>query len=1328
MKDKIKILIVEDVTDDAELAAREIKKSIPTCSYKVVDNQKDYLDALIHYSPDIILSDYTLPCFDGLTALKLAQKQAPLIPFIIFTGSQNEDIAVECMKAGASDYVIKEQIKRLGPAVVHTLEQKETELETERIKTLALEKQKMYEQMLIDNEARAKAFLTNNPDVMFLFSIDGVILDCKAENKSLLITPPEKIIGKNITELVSDRLAKLALEAIRAVSSTGEAYSYEYELKVGSAEHFESRFVKCGEDTFLNIVRDITPRKQAENRLIQSEAKYKALLEANPDLMFLFSEDGTFLEYKATKKESLLFPPEHFIGKNIMEVLPPEITELTMEKIKLARQTGEIQTYEYELIFGEATYFECRLVPCGKSEYLAIVRDITDKKTIEERLSFSEEKYRRIFETSNEGILCIDAECRITLLNQKTADMLGYTIDEIVGKPFEFLLFEEDIAEHEQRIAERSSGKKDSYERRFLRKDGTTLWTIISATPELDRNGAFKGSFGMLTDITERKNYEAQLKESETRYRRLFETANEGIWGVNSNGLTIYVNQKMAEMLGYSVAEMAQKLVIDYIFAEDMHDYEIKTKERRAGKAGYYERRLKKRDGSVLWVIVSATPVIEEDGISIGSFAMYTEITERKLLEQALQDTLVRYRIQRNNMLRITMSPNISEGKVDALAKEICEITASSLLIDRVGVWLFDEKRTKLTCLVMFDRNTHEFSSGMVLAKSEFNSEFQHLETSNFLDCDDPLTDPRVKSLAQSYLKPNKISALLDVVIKNQGINLGVVCLELVGKHHHWELDEISYASQLADQMSLAIAHKNRILAENELRDSEHRYRQILEMAPIGIAIHTDGKVVYANPYSAKVMAAREANEIIGMDIKDIIHPDDQASTIDRIKRLVAGEKGLYPAEELFVRKDGVPISVEVNSSVIEYKNKQSFQVIVSDITARKHMTEELIKAKEEAEQMSKIKSTFLANMSHELRTPLVGILGYSELLTNMLHEEDTKDMANTINVSGRRLLHTLNLILDLSRVEANQQDIHWEIIELNHFIRDKVKLFEIVAMNKGLELSFNSQSKDICLNTDSRLLDHVVNDLINNAIKYTDKGKVSVHLTIEQTISGNEILIKVVDTGIGIPQHQQGIIFDAFRQVSEGLDRSFEGTGLGLTISKRYVELLGGRITLESKVGSGSAFTVIFPETKIAGKTDAHKSASNTETTSASKQAVHKVKLPKVLLIDDDEISYVLIRKMLSGLVELDYAPTGQKALDAIKTTVYAMVFLDINLPKGVSGLDVLIYLRQMKEYLNTPVVAITAYSMLGDKENFLAKGCSHYLSKPFSKDELIKLLDLIK
>lgn len=246
--------------------------------------------------------------------------------------------------------------------------------------------------------------------------------------------------------------------------------------------------------------------------------------------------------------------------------------------------------------------------------------------------------------------------------------------------------------------------------------------------------------------------------------------------------------------------------------------------------------------------------------------------------------------------------------------------------------------------------------------------------------------------------------------------------------------------------------------------------------------------------------------------------------------------------------------------------------------TAVNNMTEQLIDSKKNAEEMYKLKSSFLANMSHELRTPLVGILGFSELLTTTDDLSKVKEFSGFINFSGKRLMETLNLILDLSRIEAGETKLNFEEIDIVEKIHETINLFSVNAKSKNLNLSFESNLRQLTIISDSKAIDSILNNLINNAIKFTSDGDVRIQL--HQTVKSgkNWIVIDVIDTGIGIVEKDLDMIFKEFRQASEGLSRSFDGTGLGLSVTKKYVILLGGSISVKSALGEGSNFTVKLP------------------------------------------------------------------------------------------------------------------------------------------------------
>ncbi|MBI3258380.1 MAG: HAMP domain-containing protein [Ignavibacteriae bacterium] len=241
-------------------------------------------------------------------------------------------------------------------------------------------------------------------------------------------------------------------------------------------------------------------------------------------------------------------------------------------------------------------------------------------------------------------------------------------------------------------------------------------------------------------------------------------------------------------------------------------------------------------------------------------------------------------------------------------------------------------------------------------------------------------------------------------------------------------------------------------------------------------------------------------------------------------------------------------------------------------------MTEDLIESKKHAEEMYRLKSSFLANMSHELRTPLVGILGFSELLTTTSDLGKVHEFSEFINFSGKRLMETLNLILDISRIEAGETKLQFEEIDIIDKIEETINLFSISAKNKNLKLTYESSVSKLIIVSDAKGIDSILSNLINNAIKFTSDGVVKIKVNTMKEENSNWIVIDVVDTGIGIVEKDMDMIFQEFRQASEGLSRSFEGTGLGLSVTKKYVNLLGGSISVASTLGKGSNFTVKLP------------------------------------------------------------------------------------------------------------------------------------------------------
>ncbi len=515
-----------------------------------------------------------------------------------------------------------------------------------------------------------------------------------------------------------------------------------------------------------------------------------------------------------------------------------------------------------------------------------------------------------------------------------------------------------------------------------------------------------------------------------------------------------------------------------------------------------------------------------------------------------------------------------------------------------------------------------------------------------------------------------------------------------------------------------------RKLGEDEIRKL---YRGI-EQSPASIII-TDlkGNIEYANTKVIKI-SGYNLEEIIGQNPRIFSSGEKSKEEYKELWDVILSGNVWYG--ELHNKKKNGELyweSVSISPIVNDKGEITNFIGIKEDITDRKQMISELIDAKEKAEEMNRAKSSFFSNMSHELRTPLIGILGFSDLLKNELEDNNHYHMAEVINISGNRLLNTLNLILQISKIDSGKFEINIEEFNIIELINEVINLWKISADKKGIHLSIDCPVELLILNSDKQLLYEILNNLISNAIKYTEKGGIIVKLYQTSNETNCWIIIQVIDTGIGISEENQKIIFQEFRQASEGYSRSFEGTGLGLTISKRLTEELGGSISLESKLGKGTTFQIKLPadftnvnEKYLESPKPIHLAINPNNNQNFQK----KISNNEILLVEDDPVSADITKLFLRNNYKISACNNPDSAVQLVKQNKYAAILMDINLGVGKNGLDAAKEIKILKEYSDIPIIALTAYAMQGDKEKFLIEGCTHYLSKPFTKNELINVL----
>lgn len=366
-------------------------------------------------------------------------------------------------------------------------------------------------------------------------------------------------------------------------------------------------------------------------------------------------------------------------------------------------------------------------------------------------------------------------------------------------------------------------------------------------------------------------------------------------------------------------------------------------------------------------------------------------------------------------------------------------------------------------------------------------------------------------------------------------------------------------------------------IAEEKLRESNKRFNRLVsELKDIVWTVSIDRTTLYdVNDTVEEIYGVPKSVVKTNLNYwKEVVHPDDLKIVEESEKEL--WENGKSSAEYRIRRPDGKIVWLLDRKTLIYNDEGKPIQIggISSDVTERKNIELELRAAKEKAEEMNRLKSSFFANMSHELRTPLTGINGLADYLRHELKDPEFKEVVESIYFSGKRLAETINSILDFSKIDAEKTKLIFEFADLVKETGEIISLFIKTAEGKGLALKFYYNTPIIVTRIDPVAYRSIMNNLISNALKFTEKGEVKVELIKDE----NKLEIKVKDSGIGISRDNHRIIFEEFRQVSEGMGRSFEGTGLGLSITKTLVEKMGGTISLDSEIGKGSTFTIIFP------------------------------------------------------------------------------------------------------------------------------------------------------
>ncbi|MGQ7870383.1 ATP-binding protein [Sunxiuqinia sp. sy24] len=512
--------------------------------------------------------------------------------------------------------------------------------------------------------------------------------------------------------------------------------------------------------------------------------------------------------------------------------------------------------------------------------------------------------------------------------------------------------------------------------------------------------------------------------------------------------------------------------------------------------------------------------------------------------------------------------------------------------------------------------------------------------------------------------------------------------------------------------------------AKETAEQAEKKFTELYDFSPSGyLTLTADGEIAELN-YTAALLLGKERSQLIRSMLGFFVSSETRGVFNDFIQNVF--QSGIKETCELILTvADSAPKYVRVDGIIRHAEGKCLITML--DITKQKRIENELVKAKERAEEGERLKSAFLANMSHEIRTPMNGILGFTELLkASKLSEKKRQKYIGIVEESGVRMLSIINDIISISKIESEQVEISISDTNVNKQLEYIYRFFKLEAEKKKLHLSFKTGLSDdeANVNIDREKVYAVLTNLVKNSIKFTAEGSVKFGYQKKE----NDLEFFVTDTGSGISEHNKEIVFERFRQENDALSRFHEGAGLGLAISKAYVEMLGGKIWIArgtekttknnqpTEHGTTICFTLPFHPVKKPEEKDAP--ILNGDATKIPKRKI------KILIAEDDEISGLLLTKMIENITEeFHKVTTGKEAVAACRNdSDIDLILMDISMPE-MNGYEAARQIRQFNK--KVVIIAQTAHALYGDKEKAIAAGCNDYASKPLNMTALSKMID---
>ncbi len=1003
-----------------------------------------------------------------------------------------------------------------------------------------------------------------------------------------------------------------------------------------------------------------------------------------------------------------------------------------LEQVQQSKEELEVYVKERTALLEEAN--------------IQLQQELVERKRVEAELKKTQTKLAGILDVANDAIICVDRSQTITLFNQGATNIFGFSAQEVIGQPLDILLPQRFALIHCEHIKHFISSadiaRPMGYRTRDLfavRKDGTEFPADASISKwKTDDEITLTV---ILRDITEEKRIEAELKDNQERWELASRGSNDGIWDWNMRTNQVFFSDRWKEMRGYAADEISNDLShwSNSIHPEDFEQVQTRLQDHLGGKTPFFsvEYRVRRKDGTYMWILDCGQALWDQNGHVIRMAGSETDITKRKQSETELrksqsllaeaqrvarigswdfnlitqkitwteelfhifnrdstlpepnyEENLEIYHVDDRQKLHEAAQRAMITGESYHLTLRVPLIDGSLLYIEAIGqAKIIDGKVVRLygTCQDITER----IQVDMAL-KRELN---KALLLKNLTDKIRQTLNPHevlqtaVQQISQAF---GVNRCLIHAYITEPFISVPIVAEYLSGNYEsmlHVHIPAIGnphIESLLAEEVAIA---SHNVYADPLLKSAASICHQVSLKSMLAVGTFYQGK----------------PNGIIGLHQCDR-YRNWTKEEIEMIET-VAAQLGIAIAQAQLLERE---------------KNRRKE-------LARQNIA--LARSQQEAEAASKAKSEFLANMSHEIRTPMNAVLGFTELLEPIITDSPAKEYIEAISSSGKTLLALINDILDLSKIEAGKLQIYFEPVDLQLLIREIEMIFSHKAISKGLKLETKIDSRvPAAIQIDEVRLRQILLNIVGNAIKFTDQGyvKIRVHLC-PYRIAGLEktcLEIVVEDTGIGIDPSDQERIFAAFTQSNSQSNRKYGGTGLGLTITQRLVEMMGGTIELQSQLGKGSKFCFRFCQLETIDNLPVDLPVIDQD------DNLEQLLKATILVVDDVPSNLDLIAGyFVQTSHQIIFAQDGNQAIPLAETYLPDVILLDLRMP-NMDGQETAQILKQNPKLQDIPIIVMTASSLQSD-EIELQQLCQGFLRKPVSRRELVialkKVLKLV-